>query len=307
MLETPSRTISCEDRYTYLITFIIGGIMTKLNDAELNELVKHISLLQYPEHDIEEFRQIKYRGKYLPYLVSSYGRVFSTNYKRWTFEPAEISIAIKKTGYCEVCLSLKGHKYWVLVHRLVATAFIENTFDKEEVNHINGIKTENYVWNLEWVTRVENDTHAREHGLKVPRHGEDIGNNKFTESDVIAVCHLLSDNVLTLKEISKETGVTYDMVRNIRNHNSWTHISKNYAIDNYTGGKDSETYEEKLERVHSICKDISTGDISLTSIAKKYNTGFSLIWAIFNGSTWKNVSKDYDFSNYNPKKFKKKK
>lgn len=63
---------------------------------------------------------------------------------------------IAKTGYRVVNLDKKA----TTVHRLVANAFIPNPGNKPTVNHIDGIKTNNYVENLEWATYAENNLHA---------------------------------------------------------------------------------------------------------------------------------------------------
>lgn len=70
-----------------------------------------------------------------------------------------------KKGYKVVDLSINAKKFYRQVHRLVAMTFIPNPDNKPQVNHINEIKDDNRVENLEWVTNLENQRHARKNGL----------------------------------------------------------------------------------------------------------------------------------------------
>lgn len=71
-----------------------------------------------------------------------------------------------KNGYRYVDLYKNGCGKTLLVHRLVAQAFIDNPFNKRTVNHIDGNKHNNCVSNLEWATYSENAKHAYRLGLK---------------------------------------------------------------------------------------------------------------------------------------------
>lgn len=73
-----------------------------------------------------------------------------------------------RNGYLSVVLCKEGKGINKTIHRIVAETFIENIDNKAEVNHKNGIKTDNRVENLEWVTRSENAIHAISMGLYEP-------------------------------------------------------------------------------------------------------------------------------------------
>ena len=112
------------------------------------------------------------------YEVSNFGRVKSITRKiertdpnnsdkkmLFTYKGKLIPFWITKKGYCRCTLNINGNKKNHLVHQLVAKAFLVNENNKPQVNHMNCIKTDNTVENLEWVTNTENHLHAKENGL----------------------------------------------------------------------------------------------------------------------------------------------
>lgn len=126
--------------------------------------------------DIEDYDEL--------YQVSNFGRVRSwiNNSNNRRKIPKILKSAKNKHGYLYVNLCKKGKQRVLRVHRLVAQAFIPNPENKPEINHINGIKTDNRVSNLEWITQKENIAHAIKNNL-IPL-GELRYNAKLTNEQV---------------------------------------------------------------------------------------------------------------------------
>lgn len=118
---------------------------------------------------IEEWRDVEgYEGYY---QVSSLGNVRSLSrevigrsrhnneYKRNTKATVLKPKRGGNTEYLYLSLCKNNEVKYLSIHRLVAIAFIENPFNKSEVNHKDGNKKNNSVDNLEWMTRSENLKH----------------------------------------------------------------------------------------------------------------------------------------------------
>lgn len=96
---------------------------------------------------------LKVKGYEERYEISDMGRI------RRLSDGGLMRPAINQNGYQHVVLSKNGKAKDFRVHRLVATHFIENKAGKRDVNHKNGIKTDNRAANLEWLTHSENELH----------------------------------------------------------------------------------------------------------------------------------------------------
>lgn len=115
------------------------------------------------------------------YKISNTGIVVSCRkIKCRNDEVKEIALKqkIDKDGYCNVNLYNGNSPKMYKVHRLVANAFISNDYNKPTINHINGIKSDNRVENIEWATNKENSEHANKNGLIKRNFGKNNHSSK---------------------------------------------------------------------------------------------------------------------------------
>jgi len=115
------------------------------------------------------------------------------------------------TGYLRVSLWANKKRTRFLIHRLVAMAFIQNSENKPFVNHINGIKHDNRVDNLEWCTYSENLIHAYRTLKRNPP------NHKFTQTQIDTI-RMLHANNTTQKDIKHLFGCSHSTISEIINN-----------------------------------------------------------------------------------------
>jgi hypothetical protein len=157
------------------------------------------------------------------YEVSNYGKVRSIDRihpnRRGIISGKLLLQGKNKKGYPEVKLCENNKQEARNPHRLLALAFIPNTNDLPQVNHIDGNKLNNHISNLEWISNSDNMRHAYRLGLKCSK-GENNSNCKITDNQVTQI-KLIYNTGKSSKYISEELDIKLHIVRQIISGKSW--------------------------------------------------------------------------------------
>lgn len=158
------------------------------------------------------------------YFAASNGQIWSCKTRSYLSQNKD------KRGYLRVALRKDGIERTEKVHRLVLSAFVPQPKGKDQVNHIDGIKTNNNLDNLEWVTGKENMRHSFDLGLEKGRKGEEHNMAKLSNEDVLTIRKLYAggitdfNNKYSQRELAKMYGVKQSTIWGILHRKNWSHI-----------------------------------------------------------------------------------
>ena len=213
----------------------------------------------------EIWRDIEgYDGKY---QVSNLGRVKS--FKRKT--PHILKPNVVRCGYLVVALYCDKKIYYTSVHRLVAETFISNPFNKPQVNHINGDKSDNRVDNLEWCTAAENIHHAYALGLRSERNPR----AKLTDEQVAFVRE--NPDGLNGVKLAVKFGVGKTTISAIQRGEVYKNASGRIRTEKLPSSQ--RVPNEVRAEIRSLYVKGSQ-EFGAVALAKKYGVGHKTIWRI---------------------------
>ena len=136
------------------------------------------------------------------YLVNEKGEIFSKRFNK------KLTPKVNWDGYHRVQIWKDNKCVMVSWHRIIAQTFIPNPENKPFVNHINGVKSDNRVENLEWCTQQENIIHAFKTGLSKPQVNGKLS-RKVNQFD-------LEDNHIktwdSIMQVERELGIKHSNI-----------------------------------------------------------------------------------------------
>lgn len=190
----------------------------------------------------EELYEIKgYEGLY---AITKDGRVWSYPKKKWhggiEHNGKWINQTYDQAGYLKLNLWKNKKRNRAYIHRLIGETFIKNQFNKQQINHKNGIKTDNRIENLEWCTNQENCIHAWKTGLRVVTkkmmityklnglknkgNKNRLGTGKFSKDIILQIRDRLAKGDLGIN-ISKELKVSKQTISEIKHNKIYAWVN----------------------------------------------------------------------------------
>lgn len=231
---------------------------------------------------------------YERYDISSLGRVRRRDACKGRPAGYILSQRLSGLGYLMVCLQspVTGEKS-LCVHKLVGLTFLTKArSDQTQVNHIDGIKTNNRLCNLEWVSPKENTRHSIE-VLGNDHSGERHAMAKLTPQQVLEI-HDLRMQGYAANYIAGMFGVSKRAVLQIIHRRSWkkllAELPTNYPKEVHYGKRGSNSWKATIsnETAIAIKQALADGESDHDLVAR-YSVPLTTIRNIKYGKSWKHV------------------
>jgi hypothetical protein len=193
------------------------------------------------------------------YRVNNHGRIQSKASGNWK----EMTLTIKDTGYKNASLRHDGKQKKVTIHILVAMLFLGERPNGLVINHIDGNKLNNCVWNLEYVTAAENNRHAQMMGLNCTKE-EMNPMAKLNKSQVEEILQSTEPQFV----IAKRMNVCQQTISLIRSGKRW----KGLSPESWATPRSGKTTDENPETwaLRQAKGDVAT--MPLTAQVKMWRT-----------------------------------
>lgn len=191
------------------------------------------------------------------------------------------------------------------IHRLVAEAWVDNPFNKPQVNHIDGVKTNNHYSNLEWVTPYENHLHAVKTGLLVLRHGENANFAKISNDLSIEIRRLFNKEGYSVNQLSKLFNVHPNTIRKVvkcitfKNTSTREDLAKVKILSKKDCvGENAGASKLTLKEVNEIRELYLTGNFTQTELSKMFNVTQAAIGYLLLYKSWKTFTTEKEVRDY---------
>ena len=153
---------------------------------------------------------------YKGYQINRDGRIYNKDKSLKKFHK-------NSSGYYVVDIYEKGIRQRWLVHRLIATLFVDNPKKEKVINHIDGNKLNNHYTNLEWTNHSYNNKHSYDIGLKTPTLNPKF-NAKLSAADVRLIKRKLNTGKVNQAELGRTFGVSRYTINKIKIGETWKDV-----------------------------------------------------------------------------------
>jgi len=216
------------------------------------------------------------------YLVSNLGRVKNVTTGKFKVPRVTSDGYLRMTTY--------PSRKTTGIHRLVLKTFEPNiNCDNLQVNHINGLRDDNRLENLEWVTSKEN---ANKRVFVQDLKGENNPSSILSDTQALEIRNNYDESIRD-SEIATHYNVSRSIIMKIRNGTSYTHVGGNIMEKGrYTGSQGSKVHTALLDETDVYKIRFETSSYTTRELSDKYAVSISVIQRIRKGTTWKHVVKN---------------